>query len=60
MPIYEYQCKTCETNFEILQRTNDTDNPPRCPDCGNQNTKKRLSAFAAKGTQKVAAQDNTT
>ena len=60
MPIYEYQCKTCETNFEILQRTNGPDNLPRCPDCGNQNTKKRLSAFAAKGTQKAAAQGNTT
>lgn len=60
MPIFEYQCKTCETNFEILQRTNDVKVIPKCPDCGNQNTKKRLSAFAAKGIQKGTDQDNAT
>lgn len=60
MPIYEYQCKTCETNFEILQRSKDPDNHPKCPDCGKQNTKKRLSSFSAKGTQKATAQDNAT
>ncbi len=60
MPIFEYQCKTCETNFEVLQRTNDDNKSPKCPDCGTQNTKKRLSAFAAKGTRKPTVQDNAT
>lgn len=60
MPIFEYQCKTCEINFEVLHRTNDVKETPKCPDCGNQNTKKRLSAFAAKGTQNVTTQDSPT
>ncbi len=60
MPIFEYHCKTCETNFEVLQRTNDVKAIPKCPDCGNQKTKKRLSSFTTKGTQKVTVQDNAT
>ena len=60
MPIYEYHCNSCETNFEVLLRTNDTKKPLKCPDCGTQDTKKRFSAFAAMGTQKEAAKDSTT
>ncbi len=50
MPIYEYQCRSCERRVEVLQRLDD---PPldACPDCGGE-MKKLLSApaFQFKGS----------
>lgn len=50
MPIYEYECKKCESVFEILQDFNDK--PVRkCEECGGR--LKRLisvSAFHLKGS----------
>lgn len=60
MPIFEYHCNACKTNFEVLQRTNDTKKPLKCPNCGTQDTKKRFSAFAAIGAQKETTQDSAT
>ena len=35
MPIYEYRCKGCKTEFELLQKI--TDEPlATCPKCGKQ------------------------
>lgn len=35
MPIYEYECDTCQARFERKQRF--TDDPVReCPECGNE------------------------
>ena len=45
MPIYEYGCKKCGAQFEILIR-NDGDLPKRCPECGEPKPTKQFSAFA--------------
>ncbi len=50
MPIYEYICKNCEKEFELIQKISD---PPakKCPDCGKKIEKKlSLSSFQLKGT----------
>ncbi len=60
MPIFEYHCNACKTNFEVLQRTKDTKKVLKCPNCGTQDTKKRFSAFAAMATQKETAKDSAT
>ena len=60
MPIFEYRCNACKTNFEVLERTNDMKKPLKCPNCGTQDTKKRFSAFAAMGTQKETVKDSAT
>ena len=60
MPIFEYHCTDCAAEFEVLQRVNDADTPPKCPSCGAQETKKRFSAFATAGTQKGTVSDNAT
>ena len=50
MPIYEYRCDDCDTEFEkILLREVD---PIECPDCTSQRTQRLISAFA------VARQDS--
>jgi putative FmdB family regulatory protein len=46
MPIYEYTCKTCHTDFERLVRGDTT---PRCPSCDASDVEKQLSAFAVGG-----------
>jgi putative FmdB family regulatory protein len=46
MPIYEYLCKTCKTEFELLRPMSAKDAPP-CPECGGEEVARRLSLFAA-------------
>jgi putative FmdB family regulatory protein len=49
MPIYEYECSTCEKVFEVQQRISD-DPLDTCPDC--QGAVKKLvsvSSFQLKG-----------
>ena len=50
MPIYEYACRSCEHQFETIQKASEpvlTD----CPECGEASLKKLLSApvFRLKG-----------
>ncbi len=43
MPIYEYQCQSCQHEFEILQKLSDaplTD----CPECRSPRLRKKISA----------------
>ena len=44
MPLYEYACKTCDKQFEVLVRGEQT---PECPTCHGTALEKRLSVFAA-------------
>jgi len=45
MPIYEYQCQSCQHQLEALQKI--SDDPKRdCPACGRAELKKKVSAVA--------------
>jgi putative FmdB family regulatory protein len=49
MPLYEYQCKSCNNSFELRQKFSD---PPAsaCPACGGEVEKLiSQSGFALKG-----------
>lgn len=51
MPIYEYRCKSCGHEKEVLQRM--SDKPlTKCPECGKRTFHKLVSAagFQLKGT----------
>ena len=43
MPIYEYRCSSCGTEFEKLVRASDM---PECPSCQGRKLDKKLSVFA--------------
>ncbi|MGH8040723.1 MAG: FmdB family zinc ribbon protein [Rudaea sp.] len=43
MPIYEFQCSTCDNRFECLQKLSDPD-PDRCPECGKPTVKRCVTA----------------
>ena len=44
MPLYEYTCRKCESDFELLIRGGET---PECPGCGSKKLEKLLSVPAA-------------
>ncbi|HUV14264.1 MAG TPA: zinc ribbon domain-containing protein [Acidobacteriota bacterium] len=44
MPIFEYRCKECATEFEkIIFRSSES---IECPNCGSAQSEKLLSSFA--------------
>ena len=46
MPIFEYLCKTCDSDFEALVHSGQT---PACPSCEGVELEKKFSAFAVSG-----------
>jgi putative FmdB family regulatory protein len=50
MPLFEYTCLACHSEFELLIRGSAV---PACPSCGATSLEKRLSMFAVSsdGTQ---------
>lgn len=51
MPIYEYQCKACGHQFEMIQKFSD-EPISECPECGKYQAEKLVSApsFQLKGS----------
>jgi putative FmdB family regulatory protein len=45
MPIYEYQCRACGKQLEVLVRRK-SDVPSKCPACGTGKLQKIFSTFA--------------
>ena len=49
MPLYEFDCPSCDEPFEKRLGFSDDLSEVVCPTCGDGNVKKKLSAFAVKG-----------
>lgn len=47
MPIYEYHCNDCKTDFEQFVRSMSGQETIICPECGGQHVKKAISLFGA-------------
>jgi putative FmdB family regulatory protein len=47
MPIYEYTCAQCHSDFELLVRASTV---PECPHCHSTALDKKLSVFATAGS----------
>ena len=45
MPIYEYVCHACKSEFELLRPLSQAGEGASCPDC-HQNAERVLSSFA--------------
>ncbi|MFZ4080313.1 MAG: FmdB family zinc ribbon protein [Pirellula sp.] len=45
MPLYEYRCKECDRESELLVRS--LDSKPECPECGSARMEKLLSVIGA-------------
>ena len=51
MPIYEYACQECHTQFETLVRSGTV---PECPQCHSTRLEKQLSVFATAASTSTA------
>ncbi len=47
MPIYEYKCLECGTDFEKLVRRAEDTRQIQCPVCGKDEVEEKLSACAS-------------
>ena len=52
MPIYEYKCASCGSDFEKLVFGDKT---PECPKCNSAEVRKKLSVFGMSGVDKPFA-----
>ena len=55
MPIYEYVCDECGQGFELLVGFSQADNAQKCPDCGGEETHRKLSSFAMGGSSSIGS-----
>ncbi|BCB95843.1 hypothetical protein JZK55_07650 [Dissulfurispira thermophila] len=46
MPIYEYACNKCSEVFSVFQSVNASEKDTRCPKCGSNDVKKKISSFS--------------
>lgn len=56
MPIYEFHCKKCGKDSEVLLATSDWEGT-KCPECGATQLEKKLSVFAAASSEPAASCD---
>ena len=47
MPMYDYPCRACQADFELLVRSTTT---PTCPHCASTALDRQLSRIAPAGT----------
>ncbi|MDP6713777.1 MAG: zinc ribbon domain-containing protein [SAR202 cluster bacterium] len=56
MPIYEYGCTRCNTQFEKRRPIRSADDPANCPECGG-NGQRLLSVFASTNDTRLKGPD---
>ncbi len=52
MPIYDYRCRGCGAEFELIVRSQDT---PACPECKSVELDRQPSTFAVSSREKSQA-----
>lgn len=52
MPIYEYQCLSCDTQIQSLIMKKEQEKGLRCPECGGKDLKRLISRVAYHASEK--------
>jgi len=47
MPLYEYRCPKCQTEFELKRPASEAQQSAKCPNCGAE-APRMISAFSSK------------
>jgi putative FmdB family regulatory protein len=50
MPLYEFQCADCQDDFEELVRSSAAVAEVKCPQCGSEQVRRKISVFASKSS----------
>ena len=50
MPFYDFDCKKCGKEFTVRRMMAEMEKPAPCPDCGTEETQRRISVFYATNT----------
>lgn len=45
MPLYEFHCQDCDTDFEKRRTMQQADAPLECPECSSQDVTRKMSKF---------------
>ena len=60
MPIYEYECQSCSEKFEMFRSISDDDSEIKCPNCGQNKSRRVLSRFATGASYGESAASGST
>jgi putative FmdB family regulatory protein len=52
MPTYDYRCRECGHEFELVERMSEHQTPHKCPKCGSDKVEPVLTQFYAKTSRK--------
>lgn len=55
MPIYEYRCEECGSQFEVIRSVKDADAPITCKKCQGSQTFRKMSVFFSSSGEKSVA-----
>jgi putative FmdB family regulatory protein len=55
MPLYEFQCIECDRSFEELVRTSTATADVKCPECGSDHVRRKVSLFASRASAGASA-----
>jgi putative FmdB family regulatory protein len=47
MPLYDYECRHCGTQFEALRSVKDNDSEVVCPNCREKDAERKVSLTAS-------------
>lgn len=47
MPVFEYQCKSCSSRYEVFHKSTLKQEEVSCPSCNSKENKKLFSSFSA-------------
>lgn len=45
MPLYQYECESCHTQFDDIRKYDQRDEPAECPECG-ESGKRALAGYS--------------
>ncbi|MBU0517364.1 zinc ribbon domain-containing protein [bacterium] len=49
MPLFEYHCPDCDSDFDELRKHSDRDEQIACPDCKSRRPARKVSLFSSSG-----------
>lgn len=50
MPMYDFNCQKCGSDFTLRRPIAEIDDPAPCPECKSEETKRQMSVFYATNT----------